>query len=100
MSEIDITFDVTEKEFKTFQQQYAAQHEEQKGYYQSRLIESTADNVQFIVNRIRLEDGMWEPDPEQAKISAEYMRLFEEKLGETIGHFGVDLESRDSKIRF
>ena len=60
---------------------------------------SLADKIQYIVNRVRLEDGRWEPDPECAEVEAYYNKAFQEQMGKTIGYVGVELESRDSIIR-
>ena len=60
---------------------------------------SPADQTQYLVNRIHLADGMWELDPEIDAQATRYLADFKKLMGHTIGHSGVDLESRDIIIR-
>ena len=94
MSEIDITFKVPESEFNKFKTSQQTSDSER-----TKLIYSPADQTQFVVNRIRLADGDWAPEPECAKVEAHYQKDFQEKMGHTVGYVGVDLETRDSIIR-
>ena len=62
MSEVDITFGVSEQEFTQYQHDFVqSQQEQTEGA--TWLMYSAADKAQFIVNRINLADGMWEPQP-------------------------------------
>ena len=60
---------------------------------------SQADQTQYLVNRIRLKNGNWEPEPALAEVEKHYSEYFLVKMAETIGHFGCELESREEKLR-
>ena len=73
MSEIDITMGVAEQEHLTFAEDFAARHDDQREY-ESQLIYSPADEIQFLINMIRLQDGDWQPDPHCAQVEVHYMQ--------------------------
>ena len=96
MSQIDITFNVAAPDFEALRNSFL---NEDRVPDRAWLMYSPADQTQFEVKRIRLEDGNWEPDPEMAQVEASYVNKFAVELGATVGFMGCCLESRDSIIR-
>ena len=73
MSEIDITFEVKKGENERFIHSFATQEQHNA---MTELMYSEADETRYIVNRIRLEQGMWEPTDYLVEVEKEYLENF------------------------
>ena len=66
MTEIDIIFGVSQDVAEEIKHEFVSSEENQT-HSRTKLVYSEADETLYQINRIRLADGDWDPEPECAK---------------------------------